>query len=245
MQGEEESELLVASPGRMFETPSPRIDSPNVGDLREALYTRLKNALVCRRVLKAVRTLPRELYVPEGTPLDLAYGSRAVGPRSPAVGFQAWMADQTLRTLAPDDCPNENGALATLRPAILQLGFDYMYLTALLAFVFPHADIKALEPDATLGNESIRKHAASFNNVEARIGTGREEVFDMKFDAILITAAVVEILPIWKNALKVGGLLLAPVGLPPTQFLTKLTRTGAQIFQEQRLEETHFEPLIS
>lgn len=64
------------------------------------------------------------------------------------------------------------------------------------------------------------------------------------FDRILVTAGAPEIPEALKMQLKVGGILVIPVGAGEAQVMKRITRTGEDSFDEEEFGEFKFVPLL-
>ncbi len=152
------------------------------------------------RVLEAMRTLPRERFVPEpfrrfayhDGPLEIGAGQTISQPYMVALMTEAL-------ALTGDE-------------RVLEIGTGSGYQTAVLALlareVYTIERLEDLQQDARRRLEDLGIH-----NVRYRVGDGSlgwpEEA---PFNRILVTAAVPEIPPPLKKQLAVGGVLVAPVG---------------------------------
>ena len=67
---------------------------------------------------------------------------------------------------------------------------------------------------------------------------------DSKFDAILSAAAPLEVPLDLKDRLSIGGRMIIPVGDNSRQVLTLVTRVSKKEFQETKVEDVLFVPLL-
>ena len=93
--------------------------------------------------------------------------------------------------------------------------------------------------------ESARKKLKKYKNVQVTLGTGAKGLRShAPYDKIILTAAPEKIDEEFKKQLKIGGVLLAPVGKQgQTQRLIKILRTNT-CFIEEDLGEFVFVPLL-
>src|SRR3546814_14598958 len=90
-----------------------------------------------------------------------------------------------------------------------------------------------------------RLEALEYRNVELRIGDGTLGLPDQApFDAILVSAGGPEVPRALKEQLKVGGVLVVPVGDAGEQSLCKITRPSTGSYAEEDLGTVRFVPLI-
>lgn len=182
------------------------------------------------RVLDALRSVPRELFVPpnlqasvfDDTPLPLERGQTISQPY--IVGFMT--------------------ELLELRGGerVLELGTGSGYQTAVLARLASHVYSAELEPD--LGRHVADRLAVlGITNVTLRIGDGvRAFAADAPFDAILCAAAPLEIPDALIAQLADGGRLVIPAGEPEAQSLW-LLRRGVAGVERTRVGAVRFVPL--
>ena len=85
-----------------------------------------------------------------------------------------------------------------------------------------------------------------YQNVDVFEGDGSLGLPDLApFDAIAVAAAGPEVPPSLRAQLAVGGRLVIPVGQhEPAQSLLRITRLGAEAFEEESIASVRFVPLI-
>ena len=81
------------------------------------------------------------------------------------------------------------------------------------------------------------------NNIIFNIDDG-SSIKESKFDAILSAAAPLEVPLDLKEKLSVGGRMVIPVGDKSKQILTLITRLSKNEFQESKIEDVLFVPLL-
>ena len=164
------------------------------------------------RVLEAMRTVPRERFVPEGVrsraydDAPLAIGSGQTISQPYIVAFMTEAA-----RLAPGD-------------RVLEVGTGSGYQAAILASI--GAQVRSIEIIPELAERARRDLAAAgFGGVTVRTGDGWAGWPEAgPYDAILVTAAPGEVPRALVEQLKVGGRLILPLGIG-TQELIRITRT--------------------
>jgi protein-L-isoaspartate(D-aspartate) O-methyltransferase len=186
-----------------------------------------------RRVLAAMETVPREAFLPEAmqefayedTPLPIEEGQTISQPY--IVARMAEAAD-----VGPGDRVLEVGAGS---------GYAAAVLGELAGRVFTIERHPAL---ADLARARLRQ--LGYDNVEVLTGDGTLGWPEQApFDAIIATAGGPRVPDTWRAQLAVGGRLVMPVGETPTiQRLIRLTRTSAETWHEEQIEEVRFVPLI-
>ena len=183
-----------------------------------------------RRVLDALRTVPRHLFLPPemqpyaymDTPVPIGYGQTISQPY--IVGFMS-----EALTLSPQD-------------RVLEIGTGSGYQAAVLSLLVQ--DVYSIEIVEPLGkNASERLQRLGYANVKVRIGDGYQGWPEAApFDAIIVTAAPGHIPQPLLDQLATGGRLVIPVG-KGNQTLVRVRRTP-QGFQKERLLPVRFVPMI-
>lgn len=183
------------------------------------------------RVLAAMRAVPRHEFVPEAVrenayedhPLPIGEGQTISQPYIVAVMLQHL-------SLQPRD-------------RVLEVGAGSGYATALLSVLC--SEVYSVEWHARLAESAEETLGRlGYSNVQVRIGDGRlgwpERV---PFDAILVSAAALEVPTALFAQLREGGRMIAPVGPPERQEL-RLLRKVKGIAEEEILEACRFVPLV-
>jgi protein-L-isoaspartate(D-aspartate) O-methyltransferase len=186
------------------------------------------------RVLKAMETIPRHLFVDEGL-IEQAYNDNPLPIDANQTISQPYIV--ALMTQAMELKPTER---------VMEIGTGSGYQTAILASLAFR--IFSVERIAALASKA-RKILDQLNyyNVAIRVGDGsygwKEEA---PFDAIITTAAVPEIPSYLLEQLAVGGRLIAPVGNRNVQNLYKVTclSKNPQDIKKEELGGCRFVSLI-
>lgn len=182
------------------------------------------------RVLAAMRTVPRHLFVPpsladrayDDTALPIADGQTISQPYIVAVMTEA-------AQLTPNAVVLEVGTGSGYQAAVLSLLVDRVYSIEIVPAL-------ARASTALLAREG-------YANVTVREGDGYAGWPEHgPFDAILVTAAPPEIPAALRDQLKVGGRMIVPVGVNE-QDLRVITRTAAG-FTETTLMPVRFVPMV-
>lgn len=201
---------------------------------RDRMVQRLREQGICNEeLLQQMAVLPRHIFV------DAAISHRVYDDIALPIGFSQTLSQpltvamMTERLLALPERPKK----------ILEVGTGSGYQTALLAKLFDQ--IFTLERIGSF-QFKVRERfdALALDNVQLRHGDGflgwPEQA---PFDAILVTAAPVEIpLPLIEQ-LKPDGCLILPVGEEGKQQLIQVQRT-AHGLQTEVLADVRFVPLL-
>ena len=182
-------------------------------------------------VLRAVRMVPRHLFVPESV-RHRAYDDAALPIGSSQTISQPWVQARYLELLALSG-----------RERVLEIGTGSGYQTALLALlcdaVFSVERIAAL---AQRARETLA--AAHIRNVTVLVGDGTLGWRPFApYDAILVAAASPEIPAPLVEQLAPGGRMVIPLGDRANQTLTLVRREGDQL-RTSTVADVRFVPLL-
>ena len=184
------------------------------------------------RVLRAMATVPRHLFVPEHL-RDSAYedGPLPIGE------------DQTI---SQPYIVAAMTAAARLKPGVrvLEIGTRSGYGAAVVSRIA--AEVYTVERVSALAAAAAARLARlGYANVHVREGDGsRGWPEHAPYDAILVTASGPRVPEALLEQLAVGGRLVMPVGVSLAQRLVRVTRTEADEYQYDDLEGVTFVPLI-
>ena len=183
------------------------------------------------RVLEAVRTVPRHLFVEEAL-RDRAYLDKALPIGEKQTISQPYMVAAMTEALE-----------LTGRERVLEIGTGSGYQTAILAelaeSVFSVERIASFVPLARQRLESLGRY-----NVLIKVGDGTIGWSEhAPYDAILVAAAAPQLPRPLLEQLSVGGRLVVPMGPEESQTLMRIRR-GEEGFHEEALGECRFVKLI-
>ncbi len=168
------------------------------------------------RVLDAMGSIPRELFISSDRERRRAYADEAVPIDAGQTISQPWVVARMTELLA-----------VRLGDRILELGTGSGYQAAVLAAL--GADVISLERHATLA-EQARDRIATLKlpgRVEIRVADGSlGDSVGAPYDRIIVTAAAPTIPVELRDQLADGGRLIIPVGPRDHQILTLVTRHG-------------------
>jgi protein-L-isoaspartate(D-aspartate) O-methyltransferase len=182
------------------------------------------------RVLQAIRTVKRHLFVPEELQ-RLAYADRPL-----PIGYQQTISQPYIVAfmtqaagLMPDD-------------RVLEIGTGSGYQAAVLAeLVYEVYTIEILQPLAESSRSLLKD--LGYKNIKVKHGDGYKGWKEYApFDAIIVTAAPPEIPEELVDQLRIGGRMIAPVGRHYQElYLITKTETG---FIKEPLLPVAFVPMI-
>jgi protein-L-isoaspartate(D-aspartate) O-methyltransferase len=188
--------------------------------------------VVDSNVLKALESLNREHFIKgvfaqrayEDTPLPIDCGQTISKPS--VVGIMT----QALKI--------------TTRDKILEIGTGSGYQTAILSKLARRVySVERYKPLYDEARQIFKK--LNLNNITPIWGDGSQGIVEQQpFDRIIVTAAAEDPPPILLNQLKVGGIMIIPVGQSDEiQKLIKVERTEAN-FRYEDLCDVRFVPLL-
>lgn len=152
------------------------------------------------RVMDALRQVPRQEFVPD----PLRHGAYANHPLP--IGCGQTISQPYIVALMTD--------LIRPRPddVVLEVGTGSGYQAAVLSQLVRQVySLEIVEELALNASERLRR--LGYDNVEVRVGNGRQGwPAHAPYDAIIVTAAAVEVPSALLEQLKPGGTLVIPVG---------------------------------
>jgi len=187
------------------------------------------------RLLRALRSVPRERFVPEAL-AELAYEDSPLPIDAGQTISQPFIVAAMIEAA-------EVGA----SDSVLEVGAGSGYAAAVLGLVA--AQVRTIERhDELASGARSRFENLGYNNIEVRLGDGSAGWPEAApFDAILVAAAGPEVPAPLKSQLAIGGRLVMPLdasreGAP--QHLVKIVRTSESAYDQQVLGAVSFVPLI-
>lgn len=184
-----------------------------------------------KRVIEAMKKIPRHLFVPEEI-VDDAYDDRAL-----PIGYGQTISQPYIVALMTE--------LLELKgeEKVLEIGTGSGYQAAVLAELAKEVHtIERVEILAQKAKERLEK--LGYKNVKVYIKDGTEGLSEeAPFDRIIITAAAPDIpLPL-QEQLKEGGIIVAPVGDRFSQYMLKGIKKEGKL-ERQYLIPVAFVPLV-
>ncbi|OOZ41213.1 protein-L-isoaspartate O-methyltransferase [Solemya pervernicosa gill symbiont] len=200
---------------------------------RDRLVKRLRDEGVCdERVLQVIGNTPRHIFV------DEALASRAYEDTALPIGHgqtisQPYIVARMTEAVMMDGVPER----------VLEIGTGSGYQTAILAQLSPR--IFSVERIQALSDLAKRRfELLGLRNIRLKYSDGTMGWSEQApFDAIVVTAAPLEVPQGLVEQLGVGGRLVIPVGPSGDQILTMIKRTR-EGFETTELERVSFVPLL-
>ncbi|MEM7335948.1 MAG: protein-L-isoaspartate(D-aspartate) O-methyltransferase [Chloroflexota bacterium] len=207
---------------------------PDFGQLREEMVeTQLKaRGVRDTAVLNAMRTVPRELFVPPKV-RAAAYRDRALPLLAEQTISQPFIVAKMIELLQ-------------LKPSdrVLEIGAGSGYAAAVMSQIVAHVySVERLPQLATYARHHLEK--GGFDNVTVFDADGTLGLPDhAPYDAIAVAASGPRIPTELPKQLAINGRLILPVGKEKKQRLILVTRKSQRRFSKKRLAPVRFVPLI-
>lgn len=208
-------------------------DPPFARALRDHLLEQIVAAGVHdRRVLHALRAVPRHLFAPHHT-LELAYADHPL-----AIGYEATISQPSLVGIMSE------ALMLTGTERVLEIGTGSGYQAAVLSGLARTVDTVEVVP-ALAERAVVTLAALGCANVRVNTGDGwRGWPPGAPYDRILVTAAP-EVLPhALLDQLADGGVLIAPVGSQAHDQRLERWRKDAGHLHKQDLGAVRFVPMV-
>jgi len=182
-------------------------------------------------VLKAMRAVPREAFVPAALAC-LAYEDGAL-----AIGHG--------RTMSPPYVVAVMAAAADVAPGarVLEIGTGSGYGAAVLSRIA--AEVCTVERVGALADEARRRLAAlGYDNIHVVHGDGSLGCPEhARYDAIVVTVGGPRVPKTLLHQIAVGGRLVMPIGSPGGERLVRVVRTEEHEYEYTDLEQVVRVPL--
>jgi protein-L-isoaspartate(D-aspartate) O-methyltransferase len=202
--------------------------------VRDRLIERLREkGIRDERVLNAIRTVPRHLFV------DEALAARAYEDNALPIGHgqtisQPWVVARMTEALLEDGVPGK----------VLEVGTGSGYQAAILAAL--GLEVHTVERIGDLLRTARKRFRSLGLNVRSKHDDGRIGWPENgPFDAIIVTAAAPALVDALTAQLAPGGRLVAPVGGATAQVLVKLQKDAEGVITRTELAPVTFVPLLS
>ena len=202
--------------------------------VRDRLVERLRgNGIRDERVLNAIRTVPRHLFVDEALAMR-AYEDTALPIGHGQTISQPWVVAKMTEALIEDAMPAK----------VLEIGTGSGYQAAVLAAL--GLEVHTVERIGELLRTARKRFRQLGMNVRSKHDDGRIGWPENgPFDAIIVTAAAPALVDALTAQLAPGGCLIAPVGPSSSQSLLKLSKDADGVVTQQTLAPVVFVPLLS
>ena len=207
--------------------------------VRDRLIDRLRaGGISDERVLNAIRTVPRHLFV------DEALATRAYEDTALPIGHgqtisQPWVVAKMTEALL-DGMQLPDGKAAR----VLEIGTGSGYQGAILAAL--GMEVYTVERIGELLRTARKRFRTLGFNVRSKHDDGRIGWPESApFDAIIVTAAAPALVDALTAQLAPGGVLIAPVGGSTSQSLLKLQKDADGNVTQSTLAAVVFVPLLS
>ena len=188
------------------------------------------------RVLEAMRDTPRHLF------LDEALSTRAYEDLALPIGYQQTISQPYIVAKMTEALIQKDKMSQKPLKKVLEIGTGCGYQSYILSlFSKKVVSIERIKPLQEKAKKILKQ--LKVTNIEFNLDDG-SSVKETKFDAILAAAAPLEVPLELKQKLSIGGKMIIPVGNKSKQVLTLITRTSKNNFEETKVEDVLFVPLL-
>ena len=182
------------------------------------------------RVLEAMRSVPRHRFVPE------AYRSEAYHDGPLPIGYEQTISQPYIVALMTELLGLQG------HEKVLEIGTGCGYQTAVLADLAAHIYSIEIVPELCARARADLSQMG-YTNIDIRCGDGFSGWAEAApFDAILVAAAPSQVPPPLLEQLRVGGVLVIPVG-DHQQELVRIRRASDSDFRHERILPVRFVPM--
>jgi len=201
------------------------------GMRRKLIDSLAAKGIADERILSAMEALPRHFF------LEKAFEEMAYEDKPFQIGSKQTISQPftvAYQTQLLDIKPREK---------VLEIGTGSGYQAAVLAML--NARVFTIERHESLHQKAktILKNL-NLQNIRCRLGDGWKGLREFApFDKIIVTAGAETIPEALKTQLKIGGILVVPVG-SPTQQMHKITRISETEFSDEVLNDFKFVPML-
>ena len=188
------------------------------------------------RVLEAMRDTPRHLF------LDEALSTRAYEDLALPIGYQQTISQPYIVAKMTEALIQHDKMSQKPLNSVLEIGTGCGYQSYILSlFSKKVVSLERIKPLQEKAKKTLK--GLKVSNIIFNVDDG-SSIKGSKFDAILSAAAPLEVPLDLKEKLSVGGRMIIPVGDNSRQVLTLVTRVSKKEFQETKVEDVLFVPLL-
>ena len=201
---------------------------------RERLINRLKDEGISNHeVLNAIREVPRHLFV------DEALSSRAYEDTALPIGHGQTISQPYIVALMTQVLMEHHNPVNYVLEVGTGSGYQTAVLSRLVTRVYSVERIKALHSQTQKLLRELKIRNVKLKHTDG--GMGMPEY--APFDGIIVTAAPEGIPLGLVNQLKIGGVMVMPVGTKEEQILIKITKTEHD-YEKEFIERVSFVPML-
>ena len=188
------------------------------------------------RVLEAMRDTPRHLF------LDEALSTRAYEDLALPIGYQQTISQPYIVAKMTEALIQKDKMSQKPLKKVLEIGTGCGYQSYILSlFSKKVVSLERIKPLQEKAKKILKQ--LKVTNIEFNLDDG-SSIKETKFEAILSAAAPLEVPLDLKEKLSIGGKMIIPVGNKSKQVLTLVTRTSKNNFEETKVEDVLFVPLL-
>lgn len=204
----------------------------DINTQKEQLIEVLRRDISDERVLQALRDTPREMFVPEDI-RQFSYMNIPLG-----IGYDQTISQPYIVALMCEILDVRESDI------VLDIGTGSGYHAAVLSRLCDRVISIEVVPELAIQAKQ-RLNELGYENIDVIVGDGREGYkATAPYDKITSAAATTEIPNEWKEQLKEGGRIVAPIVVDDTQRLMSFTKENSALTSEEH-GIVRFVPLIS
>lgn len=198
------------------------------GDAERLVRAAARHGVQDRRILAAIRAVPRGRFVPSGKE-RAAYRDRPVPIPGGQTTSQPSLIASMIEALELDEDDR-----------VLEIGTGYGWQTALLAHVAGEVwSVERLEELAEAARRNLEE--AGVTDVHVEVGDGTSGLpAHAPYDAVIVSAAYTEVPRPLIDQLSEGGRLVMPVGPGGAESVIVFERTADGLTERRRLTGARF-----
>ena len=199
---------------------------------RNLINTLREKGIKDERVLAAISTIPRHFF------LEKAFEEWAYQDKAFPIGNH-----QTISQ--PFTVAYQTSLLKVKkREKILEVGTGSGYQASILGIL--GARVYTVERQEALHKKASQLlKQLNLGNIRTFLRDGYKGLPEFApFDKILVTAGAEAVPPLLKEQLRIGGILIIPVGQSDRQYMLKIQRKTKEEFEEEHLDSFRFVPLL-
>jgi len=214
-----------------FSENLPKDSYRHKGMRRKLVDAVAKKGIKDPRILEAMDLLPRHFFLEKAFE-EIAYQDKAFPIGSEQTISQPFTVAYQTELLA-----------IKAREKVLEIGTGSGYQAAILAMLGARVfSVERQEPLFHTAKKILSE--LGLGNVRCRLGDGWKGLGEFApFDKIIVTCGADKVPEKLKQQLKIGGILVVPVGVK-AQKMFKITRISKEEFEEEILQTFRFVPML-
>lgn len=227
------ADCATLQPVENIHTMRPELDSYKHKGMRQELVNVLRHkGIADERVLQAINAVPRHTF------MDPAFLGHAYEDKAFQIGEGQTISQPYTVAYMSEWLEVEPGM------KVLEVGTGSGYQACVLAEM--GAEVYSIERFKKLHDTSRRQlDILGYQRINTFYGDGYAGIPEFApYDRIIITAAAKEIPQALLKQLRIGGIMVLPLGNGDDQLMIKLTKTGEKDFRKEVGDNFRFVPML-